>query len=756
MSTPDAPVPVPPPSPWRSAFAAVRLGALTFAGGAIGLWAMDVAILLPDRRLIGSSRWFTGLGGALLVAVSTALILGGISGPLVVPIVTSIASRLRGLWHRVRDPDPEVQSVLAAQALTLAGLTALTCVATDRIAFVLLMDLARPESMAIAIAAVQVTLVAGLIALWPVSVHAMRVVLCALAAVPGIRWGVARAWRTVLSLSLIGLAIAAWVFRTRWAEARMLPWHEILPVPGFILGIDLARRAGRSSARLRRSAWVLVAVCLALGFATGRRIRPASSDARRLGFERALSGTLGYAAWTAALDFDHDGHIHVLGGGDCNPFNPQIHVGAIDIADDGIDQDCDGFDAATEVFRPRGRVALPLGVVAPQPTVVLITIDALAADQLSSIGHGVSQMPRVDAFAATSALFVHAFSEGPSTRLSFPSMFTSRWDSELQFTFSPRPPYPLAPSERQIQDMFDTAGYETVAVVSHRYFTPSAWPSVTRGFQRVDTTPVEVGKNNSVQVTDAALRALTAPHTQPLYLWVHYYDAHAPYVAPADFPPVDRSDAAVYNAELHLIDREVGRLLDAIAARPDPTYVVLTADHGTVFHPRPWTRHGRYGYDLYTATLHVPLMVHGPEITPRRIEGIASTMDVAPTLADIIRGGDRMDFHGVSLVPEIFQGVDDRSRMLFSEFYLGERDYRGEDPLVMVSLRTDQWNFILDRVHGTYELYDWLRDPYEETDRFEDDARLPKVLRFRALISSFLQAYHRRPTGAALLPPPPR
>jgi hypothetical protein len=48
--------------------------------------------------------------------------------------------------------------------------------------------------------------------------------------------------------------------------------------------------------------------------------------------------------WMVALDFDRDGQISILGGGDCAPFNPHRHAGAPDIPGNGIDEDCDGTD----------------------------------------------------------------------------------------------------------------------------------------------------------------------------------------------------------------------------------------------------------------------------------------------------------------------------------------------------------------------------------------------------------------------------
>jgi len=183
--------------------------------------------------------------------------------------------------------------------------------------------------------------------------------------------------------------------------------------------------------------------------------------------------------------------------------------------------------------------------------------------------------------------------------------------------------------------VLDDAGYETAAVIPDAYFDRLRWPSVTRGFQRVDDSALRVGKHNAPAVTDAALRILSENRERPLFLWVHYYDAHPPYVRLAGVQYPDRTDRALYEAELTYLDREVGRVLDAVAQRPDPTYVIVTADHSTVFHPNPALRRGHYGYDLYTATLNVPLIVNGPQVHPGRVDELVSTMDITPTVLDL-------------------------------------------------------------------------------------------------------------------------
>jgi arylsulfatase A-like enzyme len=333
-------------------------------------------------------------------------------------------------------------------------------------------------------------------------------------------------------------------------------------------------------------------------------------------------------------------------------------------------------------------------------------------------------------------------------------MFTSRWDSELTQVFSPHFPYSLATTERQLQDVLDDAGYDTAAVLPAPYFQADRWQSLTRGFQHVDASAVPAGKHNAPLVTDAALRVLSSQGDRPLYLWVHYYDAHGPYVPLPGVASGHQSEQELYEAELGYIDRELARLIAAVDARPEPTYLILAADHATVFHPDPSTRRAHYGYDLYTATLHVPLIVHGPRIPPGRIDGVVSTMDIAPTITDLLRVPDTTRIEGQSLLPEMLIGRNDPDRILFHEFYLGEHFFRGKDPLEIVSARSRRWNLVLNRLKGSYELYDWPADYFEQHDLFEGDGRRPEVLHLRSLLSAFVAQYHSRPADQAMLPPP--
>ena len=137
------------------------------------------------------------------------------------------------------------------------------------------------------------------------------------------------------------------------------------------------------------------------------------------------------------------------------------------------------------------------------------------------------------------------------------------------------------------------------------------------------------------------------PEGQPFSLWFGSSDPHRPYEPGVGaesgialdairllthFPDADavRSDIADYYWEVERFDREVGELLDRIAAMGelDNTLVIVTSDNGMPF-PRAKAT-------LYDAGTRMPFVVRWPARVPagRRITDLISLTDVAPTILD--------------------------------------------------------------------------------------------------------------------------
>ncbi|HSS52569.1 MAG TPA: sulfatase, partial [Thermoanaerobaculia bacterium] len=124
---------------------------------------------------------------------------------------------------------------------------------------------------------------------------------------------------------------------------------------------------------------------------------------------------------------------------------------------------------------------------------------------------------------------------------------------------------------------------------------------------------------------------------RPFFLWVHLYDAHAPYNPPPAWAA--RHPGRPYDGEISEVDEQVGRLLaeldrQGIARR---TVVAVVADHGEALGEHGELTHGLL---LYEPTLHVPMILRAPgRLAPRVVRTPVSLVDLAPTLAGLQRTG---------------------------------------------------------------------------------------------------------------------
>jgi arylsulfatase A-like enzyme len=91
-------------------------------------------------------------------------------------------------------------------------------------------------------------------------------------------------------------------------------------------------------------------------------------------------------------------------------------------------------------------------------------------------------------------------------------------------------------------------------------------------------------------------------------------------------------------------------------------------------------------------------------------------MDIAPSLANLLRLRGPLPYEGMSLVPELLRGEGSRPPELMHQFYIEERKWKQQEPLERVALRTDRWNLLQDRKTGFFELYDYRSDYFETRD----------------------------------------
>jgi choline-sulfatase len=103
-----------------------------------------------------------------------------------------------------------------------------------------------------------------------------------------------------------------------------------------------------------------------------------------------------------------------------------------------------------------------------------------------------------------------------------------------------------------------------------------------------------------------------------------------------------------YYAAISYLDERVGELLDTLAATglDGSTLVLFTADHGELLGERGlW-----YKMSFLEGSARVPLIARGPGLSPRRVRGPVSQLDLAATLTDLAGApADGAAFEGTSL-----------------------------------------------------------------------------------------------------------
>jgi arylsulfatase A-like enzyme len=602
--------------------------------------ALSAAVLLPllalalglARSARRGFRAIVGPGPHRAFSLGVAVWVG-----LAVPLLAGLAAVLKAATHH-RGLGGTTYAVLGA---VIAGLSALVAVRLVAFARVL----------------VQRGLRSWIVAAAGAAIGTVPVVLVAATMAPG-----------------DGGAAAASV------RAAILDGAIAFVATALVASIDLPARAARVA-----GTW---GVPLAAAFVFGASFAAESSPelGRALRAGGGLSATLlgALERWT---DRDGDGHGSHFGGGDCDDGDPARAPGLADAPGDGVDQDCDGLDGvaprALSVAEAHAGEALaappapstpatvapaaappPVAPAAPAaappapsaappesapPDIVLVTLDTVRADRTSAYGYAKGTTPRLAELAKRGALFERAYATGPDTQRALVPVVSGR---TLAQTDRDRREWPTIRDEVDtLAERLSRAGYQTAAVTSFTWLSEER--GFAQGFDRFETVYGLAHPERSITgrfASDAAKKILEdlANKSAPIFLWIHYFDAHELYQEHPG-PRFGRGSSGLYDGEVAFVDQQLGALVDAVAAGPRAarTAWIVHGTHGEAFGEHDVVGHGE---DLYDEVLRVPFVVVVPGVSPQRVASPAvSTLDVAPT-ALALAGAPLEGLAGVSLL----------------------------------------------------------------------------------------------------------
>jgi len=416
----------------------------------------------------------------------------------------------------------------------------------------------------------------------------------------------------------------------------------------------------------------------------------------------------------------------------------------------------------------RGRVRAALGLAAilllpaacgrpprnPAPArhVIVISLDTTRADHCGFLGSTKGYTPQLDSLARESIVYTDYMTVVPTTLASHTSLFTGRYPHHHG---TPRNGFMINGGNEMLPDLLHRAGFRTAGFAAS--FALDARFGFARGFDHYDQDfdllvgegGVDQNQRRAREVTDAVLRYLDREGVPPrLFLFVHYFDPHAPYAAPPPFDhrydprgreglatlnllhapsflgPAEKDSLAdryarQYAAEISYMDAEVGRLLGGLRQRRilDDALLIVTSDHGETLwdHPEEAFDHGLCVFQSTVRAvclLRLPRGLHGG----LRVSRLLANIDILPTILRYL--GLKMPA-GVDGEPEDLTapGTGPGERLRFSQatkpWAEVETDPRWTNLRKARCVREGPFKFVQTPYLGTEALFDLSRDPEE-------------------------------------------
>jgi arylsulfatase A-like enzyme len=362
-------------------------------------------------------------------------------------------------------------------------------------------------------------------------------------------------------------------------------------------------------------------------------------------------------------------------------------------------------------------------------SVILISIDTLRADHLGCYGYGRDTSPNIDLFSRDAVVFRNAIAQAPSTVRSHSSIMTSLFNFQHQARHLPM--FPLPESAVTIAEVLSREGYQTAA------FTGSGQTHPEYGLGQGFDSYHHRDRRGFDDVVAHAIDWLEEAPRGKFFLFLHTYEVHTPYTPSQKyldmFPPEPesglpeqiplplleelqfnffgrRSYSAAdlrqitrsYDAEIRSVDDAFGHLVEYLRSSDqyDDLLIVFTSDHGEEFGEHD--KIARHSHALHDVLLKVPLIVRFPwgAFAPRMVNPQVRSIDIAPTIADVVAIEAPPSFQGVSLV-DIVTGRMRDTLVAISERGLGRAS---------IAIRTDRWKLY------DGELFDLVADPGEQMD----------------------------------------
>ncbi|MBK9925997.1 MAG: sulfatase-like hydrolase/transferase [Anaerolineales bacterium] len=414
---------------------------------------------------------------------------------------------------------------------------------------------------------------------------------------------------------------------------------------------------------------------------------------------------------------------------------------------------------------------------ASAPNVLVIVVDTLRADHLSLQGYTRTTDPNLTRLASEGVLFENAYSTSSWTLTSHASLFTGRWPYEHKADGGRT----LDNTYPTIAEALSARGYRTGAFNGNFETVTKRW-GFARGFAHFEdyyqTVPqltvssvygrfleyyvlhkvlnmeFKIDRLWAPTINRSALNWIGQDSERPFFVFINYFDVHAPYISPdrgmfsdlknpgglvnTDWTTADiynpktpeqiQGEIDAYDGGIYYTDQQIQNLLDELKKRGvlENTIVMVTSDHGEMFGEHGlWEHHN----SLYKPVIHVPLIIWQPKSIPQgvRIPVAVSNASIPATLLDMLGYTDQKEFPGASLA-ELWTDPTAAAQWPDPIAEMAESSWVNPNHLSikgdMTSVISTDWQYIEHEFNGV-ELYNLNEDPDQEHNLAEQN---PTVL----------------------------
>lgn len=345
--------------------------------------------------------------------------------------------------------------------------------------------------------------------------------------------------------------------------------------------------------------------------------------------------------------------------------------------------------------------------------VILIAINNVGAEHMSLYEYQRKTTPYIDTWSKAALVFEQAYAPTSWTLPVITSVFTGLY------------PYTHKVMDRWHGNILDSSIVTLPTLLRKQGYSTAAFTGALdnkkifghmHGFETIDDNPNFTGFEVTIPQAEQWLKE---HGTGKFFLFIHGYNAHAPFIPPEPFRGVFSSKSrstidpniilrgyrsqsqngedvyiaqyvigehtyvdatpdkqelmkkkftlnqididfmrSLYDEDVLWVDSLVGGFLKRLpAAITGKTVIVIFSEHGEMF-----AKHGRFGRagairgTLYDDVVRVPMLIKVPGYGPKRVRGFTQLVDLMPTLCEILDISLPKEVQGKSLIPLIAGG----------------------------------------------------------------------------------------------------